>query len=196
MIRRIAILLLVLVAGWLVWVVILNLPGHGGGKISETDQKNPARQAPALPPAAAGTLTLPVAGVAAAQLVDSFADPRGDGTRTHGAIDILAPRGTAVMAAAPGTVEKLFDSKLGGLTIYVRRPGGAWIDYYAHLDSYAPGLAEGQKVAQGQVIATVGSTGDASAEGPHLHYEIKMMAPGEGWWQGRGVDPYPALGGK
>jgi murein DD-endopeptidase MepM/ murein hydrolase activator NlpD len=93
-------------------------------------------------------------------------------------------------------VDKLFDSKAGGLTIYVRRSGGAWIDYYAHLDSYAAGLAEGQKVAQGQVIGAVGSTGDASAEGPHLHYEIKMMAPGEGWWQGRGIDPYPLLGGK
>jgi murein DD-endopeptidase MepM/ murein hydrolase activator NlpD len=108
----------------------------------------------------------------------------------------MAPRGTPVLAASAGTVEKLFDSKLGGLTIYVRRLDGGWIDYYAHLYSYSPGLAEGQKVAQGQPIGTVGSTGDASVEGPHLHYEIKVMAPGEGWWQGRGVDPYPLLGGK
>lgn len=196
MIRRIAILLLLLIVGWLVWVAILNLPGHGGNKKSETDQKNMVPRPPRRPPAAAGQLTMPVAGVVPAQLVDSFADPRGDGTRTHGAIDIMAPRETAVLAASAGTVEKLFDSKLGGLTIYIRRPDGAWIDYYAHLDSYAPGLAEGQSVAQGQAIGTVGSTGDASVEGPHLHYEIKVMAPGEGWWQGHGVDPYPLLGGK
>ncbi len=105
----------------------------------------------------------------------------------------MAPRGTPVIAAAEGTVEKLFDSELGGRTIYIRRTGGQWIDYYAHLESYAPGLAEGQRIAQGEVIGSVGSTGDASPEAPHLHYAVNAMAPGEGWWQGKAVNPYPLL---
>ena len=128
----------------------------------------------------------------AAQLADTFDDARGEG-RVHDAIDIMAPRGTPVLAAASGTVEKLFDSQRGGLTVYIRRPGGQWIDYYAHLDGYAPGLAEGQKVARGQPIGRVGSTGDASPEAPHLHYAINAMAPGEAWWQGKAINPYPLL---
>jgi murein DD-endopeptidase MepM/ murein hydrolase activator NlpD len=133
-----------------------------------------------------------VAGVSAAQLSDTFDDARGDG-RVHDAIDIMAPRGTAVIAAAAGVIEKLFESERGGTTIYIRRTGGQWIDYYAHLDAYAPGVTEGQRVSQGQVIGTVGSTGDASAKAPHLHYAINLMAPGESWWQGRAVNPYPLL---
>ena len=105
----------------------------------------------------------------------------------------LGLRARPVIAAAAGTVEKLFDSKLGGHTLYSRRPGGQWIDYYAHLDAYVPGLAEGQKIAQGVMIGAVGSTGDASPEAPHLHYAINAMAPGEGWWQGKAVNPYPML---
>lgn len=196
MIRRLALIPLLLAGGWLLWVLILNLPGHDSGDSSETDRKKTAMVPLPLPLPLGAKLVVPVAGALPAQLVDSFADARGDSTRTHGAIDIAAPRGTPVLAAAAGTVEKLFDSKLGGLTIYVRRLDGAWIDYYAHLDSYVSGLSEGQKVGQGQIIGAVGSSGDASAEGPHLHYEIKVMAPGESWWQGRGVDPYPLLGGK
>lgn len=201
MIRKLAWIALLIVAGYIAWVVMLNLPGHktghppGPAPVAQAAPAAPAKAAPPVRPAS-GALVIPIPGVTAAQLVDSFSDPRGDGGRTHGAIDIMAPRGTPVIAAAAGTVEKLFDSKLGGLTVYIRRPGGAWVDYYAHLDGYAPGLAEGQRVAQGQVIATVGSTGDASPDGPHLHFEVKAMAPGEGWWQGKDVDPYPLLGGR
>ena len=199
MIRKLAWIALLLVVGYGIWVIALNLPGHG----SDIPTPPPAAQvgpvktaaAPAQPMQPAGPLIIPVAGIKATQLTDSFNDKRGDGSRVHGAIDILAPHGTPVIAAAAGTVEKLFNSKLGGLTVYVRRTGGAWVDYYAHLDSYAPGLAEGQQVAQGQIIAAVGSTGDADPGAPHLHYEVKTMAPGEGWWQGREVDPYPLLGG-
>lgn len=152
-------------------------------------------QAPATPTsqvAAAGPLVIPVAGIAARQLADTWGDARGDGTRAHHAIDIMAPRGTPVVAAAAGTVEKLFESKDGGHTIYVR-VDPATIHYYAHLDTYAPDLREGVAVARGQRIATVGSTGDASPEAPHLHFEIKRMAPGEGWWQGVEQNPYPLL---
>ena len=194
MIRKIAMLLLLAAAGYVVWVIVLNLPGEGG---PSTSAPSPAPKAVAGPARTtevvrAGPLVIPVAGISAAQLGDTFDDARGEG-RVHDAIDIMAPRGTPVIAAAAGTVEKLFESKLGGTTIYIRRVGGQWIDYYAHLDSYAPGLAEGQKVPQGQMIGTVGSTGDASPEAPHLHYAINAMAPGEGWWQGKAINPYPLL---
>ncbi len=140
-------------------------------------------------------LAVPVAGVARTGIADSWGDPRGEGGRTHQGTDIMAPGGTAVLAAAPGRVEKLFTSDLGGLTIYVRSPGKRWIYYYAHLAGYATGLAEGQAVARGQRIGFVGDTGDAGAGNTHLHFGLQRMAPGERWWQGQSVNPYPLLAG-
>ena len=90
----------------------------------------------------------------------------------------MAAEGTPVIAAADGTVEKLFNSARGGITIYERSPDQKWIYYYAHLSAYAPGLAEGQQVKRGQVIARVGHTGDASAAGPHLHFAINHDGAG------------------
>jgi len=197
MIRKILIVPLLLALGYVVWIVALNLPGNDSAS-SSSSSSTPVATAPAQPRQvagplpASGPLVIPVAGVAVNHLVDTFDDARSQ-DRVHDAIDIMAPRGTPVVAAAAGTVEKLFDSKLGGTTVYIRRHGGQWVDYYAHLDGYAPGLAEGQHVAQGQMIGSVGSTGDASPEAPHLHYAINMMAPGEGWWQGKAVNPYPLL---
>jgi murein DD-endopeptidase MepM/ murein hydrolase activator NlpD len=144
-------------------------------------------------PASPSALVIPVADVQASQLSDTWGQGRGDGTREHHAIDIVAPRGTPVVAAADGTVEKLFESKDGGHTVYIRRTDPAWIDYYAHLDTYAPDLREGVTVRQGQPLGTVGSTGDADPAAPHLHYEIKHMGAGEKWWQGTDVNPYPIL---
>ncbi|SNS33912.1 Peptidase family M23 [Sphingomonas laterariae] len=140
-------------------------------------------------------LVIPVEGVRDGQLVDTFDDARGGGTRGHGALDIMAPRGTPVIAAAPGVIEQIFESKAGGHTVYVRVDGGAWVHYYAHLDTYAPALAEGRHVDRGERLGTVGSTGNADPAGPHLHFEIKRMAPGEKWYQGTGVNPYPLLSG-
>jgi murein DD-endopeptidase MepM/ murein hydrolase activator NlpD len=141
-------------------------------------------------------LAVPVVGVKPEQLVDSFNDPRGGGRR-HQAIDIMAAEGTPVIAVGDGTIEKLFFSKGGGgITIYERSPDQKWTYYYAHLSTYAPGLTEGQQVKRGQVIARVGHTGDASAEGPHLHFAINSMAPGERWWNGTPINPYPLLAGK
>jgi len=149
---------------------------------------------PAPAPAAAGaSLIIPVQGVRADQLTDTWGQSRGDGAREHHAIDIIAPKGTPVLAAATGTVEKIFESANGGHTIYVRTPDGGTIHYYAHLDSY--GVAERQPVRQGQQIATVGNTGSAAAGASHLHFEIKLMQPGERWWQGTNVNPYPMLAG-
>ena len=140
-------------------------------------------------------LAIPVVGVQADQLADTYDQARGEGRR-HDAIDIMAAEGTPVIAAADGTIEKLFNSARGGLTIYERSPDGKWTYYYAHLSAYAPGLAAGQQVKRGQVIARVGHTGDANAAGPHLHFAINSMAPGQRWWNGTPINPYPLLAGK
>ena len=142
-------------------------------------------------------LAIPVQGIQAKQLTDTFTQARAGGARIHDAIDIMAPEGTPVLAATNGTVEKLFFSQGGGgITAYVRSPDQRWTYYYAHLQGYAPGLAEGQQVKQGQFIGRVGHTGNASAEGPHLHFAINQMRPGEKWWQGTPINPYPLLAGK
>lgn len=155
----------------------------------------PTRVAPAPTAATTGSSApiIPVAGVKPSQLVDTWGEARANGTREHHAIDIMAPRGTPVLAAVGGTVEKLFESRDGGHTVYIRRADPGWVDYYAHLDSYAPDLREGVAVRQGQPIGAVGSTGDANPAAPHLHYEIKRMATGERWYQGTDVNPYPIL---
>jgi murein DD-endopeptidase MepM/ murein hydrolase activator NlpD len=140
-------------------------------------------------------LAIPVIGVKPDQLTDTFDQARSEGRR-HDAIDIMAAEGTPVIAAADGTIEKFFNSVRGGMTIYERSADGKWMYYYAHLSAYAPGLAEGQQVKRGQVIARVGHTGDASAAGPHLHFAINSMAPGERWWNGTPINPYPLLAGK
>jgi murein DD-endopeptidase MepM/ murein hydrolase activator NlpD len=142
-------------------------------------------------------VAIPVAGVKAAQLTDTFTQARAGGARVHDAIDIMAPRGTPVVAAAPGRVEKLFFSKGGGgISAYVRSPDGQYSFYYAHLDSYAPGLREGQPVKQGDPIGRVGFTGNANPAGPHLHFAIHRMGQGEKWYSGQAINPYPLLAGK
>jgi murein DD-endopeptidase MepM/ murein hydrolase activator NlpD len=141
-------------------------------------------------------VAIPVAGIEGADLQDTYTQSRSGGARVHNAIDIMAPHGTPVVAAAPGRVEKLFNSKGGGgITAYVRSPDGQWMFYYAHLQSYAPGLKEGQAVRQGDAIGTVGSTGNANPAGPHLHFAINKMAAGEKWYDGTPVNPYPLLAG-
>jgi len=139
-------------------------------------------------------VAVPVAGVKAEELQDTYTQSRSGGARVHNAIDIMAPHGTPVIAAAPGTVEKLFNSKGGGgITAYVRSPDGKWMFYYAHLQAYAPGLHEGQVVKQGDAIGLVGSTGNANPAGPHLHFAINKMAAGEKWYDGTPINPYPLL---
>ena len=141
-------------------------------------------------------LAIPVLGVKPESLADTYKQARSGG-RVHDAIDIMAPHGTPVVAVAPGTVEKLFFSKGGGgVTAYVRSPDRNWMFYYAHLQDYAPGLREGQSVKRGDPIGRVGSTGNADPAGPHLHFAINRVAPGEKWYNGRPVNPYPLLAGK
>ena len=141
-------------------------------------------------------LAIPVLGVKPESLADTYKQARSGG-RVHDAIDIMAPHGTPVVAVAPGTVEKLFFSKGGGgVTAYVRSPDRNWMFYDAHLQDYAPGLREGQAVKRGDPIGRVGSTGNASPAGPHLHFAINRVDQGEKWYQGRPVNPYPLLAGK
>jgi murein DD-endopeptidase MepM/ murein hydrolase activator NlpD len=137
-------------------------------------------------------LLVPVQGVPRTGLLDTFDDARGQG-RVHNAIDIMAPRNTPVLAAEGGRIVKLFTSKLGGLTVYQFDPTETYCYYYAHLDHYDPSLREGGPVAKGQVLAYVGSTGDASPDAPHLHFEITRLHPDKHWWQGDSINPYPVL---
>jgi murein DD-endopeptidase MepM/ murein hydrolase activator NlpD len=127
-------------------------------------------------------------------LVDTFTQARAGGQRVHDAIDIMAPAGAAVVAAGPGTVEKLFLSKDGGNAIYLRSPDRRTIHYYAHLQDYAAGLHEGQVVRQGEALGRVGSTGNANPAAPHLHFAIMATRPEAHWYDpSTAVNPYPLL---
>ena len=147
---------------------------------------------PALP---ADGLLMPVRGIAPDQLRDTFEEARGSG-RVHDAIDILAPAGTPVLAVADGTVEKLFDSERGGTTLYQFNRERTHAYYYAHLQGYAPGISERQPLRRGQLIGYVGSSGNASADAPHLHFAVFELGPERRWWEGTAGNPYPLLRGQ
>ena len=159
-----------------------------------TPQPAPPSPATALSSLPDVDLLVPVSGVVSAQLSDTFTQSRGAG-RLHDAIDIMAPRGTPVVAVADGRIAKLFNSKPGGLTAYQFDVEEKLAYYYAHLDSYAPTLVEGQQVRRGDVIGYVGITGNASPDGPHLHFAVFILGPDKKWWQGTAINPYPLLGG-
>lgn len=159
----------------------------------------PASDVPLAPAAASTTavsgLLIPVAGVAPADLVDTFTQARGEG-RVHDAIDIMAPRGTPVVAVNDGRVVKLFTSKPGGLTVYQFDPQEQVAYYYAHLDGYAPGLVEGQLLHRGDLLGFVGSTGNASVDAPHLHFEVQLLGPEKQWWHATSINPYGRFAGQ
>jgi len=150
-----------------------------------------------IPPAEANSLAdlrrrnllVPVGGVTREKLVDSFRDAR-DKVREHEALDIPAPRGTSVLAVEDGTIEKLFTSDKGGLTIYQFDPSRIYAYYYAHLDGYAPGLREHETVRRGEVIGFVGTTGNAPPNVPHLHFAIFLLTAERVWWKGTALNPY------
>ena len=187
-------------------------PGAGAAPVPRPESSLGVLPVPALPPAStdntgspastdAGAalpadlrdrrLVIPVQGVKAAELQPTFHAQRGTGE--HEALDVHAPKGTPVLAVEDGEIVKLFYSVRGGKTIYQFDRSRRYCYYYAHLDSYAGGLAEKQQVSQGQVIGYVGSTGNAKADAPHLHFAIFKLTPEQRWWQGSPVDPYPVL---
>ena len=151
-----------------------------------------ARVVPAPGPSG---LVIPVAGIGPGDLVDTFDDARSEG-RVHDAIDIPAPRGTPVVAAAAGTVARVFESERGGLTVYVLLPDRRTVHYYAHLDAVAPGIDAGATVRQAGNVGTVGSTGNASPEAPHLHFAVWRAPSAEAFWDGEAANPYPLLSGR
>jgi peptidoglycan LD-endopeptidase LytH len=136
-------------------------------------------------------LLVPVPDVEAESLVSHFDQKRGSGL--HEALDILAPRGTAVRAADDGRIARLFTSVRGGLTVYQFDAGETYCYYYAHLDGYRPGLAEGDVVHKGDIIGYVGTTGNAPRDTPHLHFAIFKLGPDRRWWEGTPLDPYLVL---
>ena len=123
---------------------------------------------------------------------DTFYEVRANG-KPHEATDIMAPRGTPVLAISDGTVTKLFYSRSGGNTVYEFDPLQTYCYYYAHLDRYASGTREGMSVHKGDVLGYVGSSGDASPDAPHLHLAIFRLSPGKYWWEGTAINPYPLL---
>jgi murein DD-endopeptidase MepM/ murein hydrolase activator NlpD len=176
--------------------MIRIVPGEPAAPVAQPVAQS---EAPASP---AGSwthplLTVPVQGVARTRIVDTWGQSRANGARTHQATDIMAPGGTPVIAAAPGTVEKLFYSQGGGgITLYVRSPDRQWSYYYAHLQRYAPGIVEGMQVKTGDLLGFVGDTGNAGTGNYHLHFALSHMQPSESWWKGQPVNPYPLLAGR
>jgi len=160
------------------------------------DRTTPDAETPSIsaPPSAElkdRDLVIPVEGIRSDQLSPQFNDARGG--RRHEAMDILAPTGTPVKAVEAGRIARLFLSKAGGITIYQFDPTERFCYYYAHLDRYATGLREGDRVKQGQVVGYVGVSGNAPKNTPHLHFAVFRLNAEKKWWEGVPIDPYEIL---
>jgi murein DD-endopeptidase MepM/ murein hydrolase activator NlpD len=136
-------------------------------------------------------LVFPVPVVSPGTVRDTFGDRRG--AAAHEALDVPAPRGAPVVAVDDGVVAKIFTSVAGGLTVYIFDDARRYAYYYAHLDGYVEGLDAGRRVRRGEVLGWVGSTGNAAAEVPHLHFAIFKLEAEPRWWVGTAIDPYPLL---
>jgi len=138
-------------------------------------------------------LIIPLPGVKASELRDTFNEARGGGARKHEALDIMAPRGTPVLSASSGRVLKLHNSKDGGLMVYAADASNRFVLMYAHLDHYAEGMRDSLPLRQGQIIGYVGTTGNAAENAPHLHFAIAHPRDVKLWWTGTAIDPRPLL---
>lgn len=138
-------------------------------------------------------LGLPIANLKPSDIHDTYHEARGGGERRHEATDIIAPRGTPVLAVDNGIVRRLFNSKPGGLTVYQFDSTERYCFYYAHLDGYAEGLREGMLLKRGDRVGYVGTTGNADPNTPHLHFAIFELGPEKRWYQGAPLNPYPIL---
>lgn len=134
-------------------------------------------------------MIVPVAGIAAKDLADSFDAKRGS-SRYHNAMDIMAARNTPAVAATSGVILKLHNSRAGGLTIYMADATSKFVLMYGHLDSFRPGLREGAAVKRGEILGFVGSTGNANPAGPHLHFQITRNDNMKEWWKGTPLNPF------
>jgi murein DD-endopeptidase MepM/ murein hydrolase activator NlpD len=170
---------------------IIETPRPAPTSGTDPEVKAPAMSAPLAAELKNRDLEVPVEGVRRDQLTRQFDDARGG--RRHEALDILAPHGTPVKAVEGGRVARLFQSKAGGITIYQFDPTETYCYYYAHLDRYAPGLREGERLQKGQVIGYVGTTGNAPKNTPHLHFAVFRLSEQKRWWEGTPLDPYDIL---
>lgn len=153
----------------------------GPGTLGSSDAADPAHRPEGL--------LFPVPAVSTSAMVNSFHDRRGE--RVHHAVDILAPRRSDVVAVADGSIARLTTSVAGGIAVYEWSAGQRFVYYYSHLQEYAPGLVQGQTVRRGQVLGYVGTTGNAPANTPHLHFAIARVEKKDQWWGGAPIDPYP-----
>ena len=180
-------------------------PGNVGGlEIESTPLPTPKPETtpiavlespvPVLNQSTESHLIIPVQGVTRDQLVDTFADARSEG-RSHDAIDIPAPLGTPVLAAADGEIIKFHDSEKGGITIYQLSADRKYFFYYAHLQRRDDRIVEKQFVNKGTVIGYVGDTGNAGPGNFHLHFAISVAADPNRFWDGVSIDPYHILRG-
>lgn len=157
---------------------------------SRTDPGSPAAASQPTDPAYAPVYFMPVEGVSVADVPPTFGDPRGT-DRRHAGVDILAPRGTPVRAAAAGTVWRAGESRNGGISVTVIGDDGVRY-FYTHLDALAPGLEQRQRVGVDTVIGYVGNTGNAAATAPHLHFEVALPVAGDDYaWTP--IDPLPHM---
>lgn len=177
-----------LVLGEAAAVLLLLLVLAITGKALVVSFERPGASIPAGP---SPRLTIPVAGVLATDLEDDFGAPRTP-TRSHLGIDIRAPAGTPVVAAAAGTIVRLDESRNGGTTIHQRSLDGRTIFYYAHLQRRVAGLRVGDLVRRGDTIAFVGESGNAKGI-PHLHFATYVVADPNEVSNGHHFDPYPLL---
>lgn len=135
-------------------------------------------------------LMVPVDGFTRDRLRDVYDSPRS-GDRNHRAIDLLSKAGTPVLAADDEVIGRMATTPLGGIIIYAQSLDAPFVYYYAHLKEYRRGLAVGDTVARGETIGYVGSTGNASPDEPHLHFQIMKRGAGRAWWDGPPINPYP-----
>jgi murein DD-endopeptidase MepM/ murein hydrolase activator NlpD len=135
-----------------------------------------------IPPVPVGGLVCPVQGPH--HFRDTWGAPRSGG-RTHQGVDMMADRGTPLVAIEAGTVGRLSNGGLGGITVWLLGDSGTEY-YYAHMDDWAPGLAQGQRVAIGGSLGTVGSTGNAPDAWPHLHFQLHPNG-------GEAINPFPTV---
>jgi murein DD-endopeptidase MepM/ murein hydrolase activator NlpD len=167
-------------------------PSPAGQPAAEPSSSPYAEATPGAETTTAQKLIVPVEGIKPEQLADTFTASRSEG-RTHDAIDIIAPRGTPVVAVADGLITKLFLSKPGGITVYQLSHDRKMIYYYAHLERYADGLKEGHYARQGEVIGYVGDTGNAGPGNYHLHFSVMLVRDPGRYWEGVNINPYPLL---
>ena len=165
----------------------------GPSPMPQARHERPAERRAAAYVAPGASLTIPVLGIRPEQLRDTYEDPRSG--HVHHAIDIMAPAGSPVVAAADGSILKLRTGGNGGITIYQVAPDGRTLYYYAHLQRYAAGMREGLPIQRGEIIAYVGDTGNAGAGNYHLHFSVGRLTDPRRWWESENTNPYPLLAG-